>query len=185
MIQFHTNFFSVMTCAAALLFLGGCRTSRVCQSDVARSDSVRHDTREKVIIRERTEFVHDTAYVDIPRQTAERTATDSVSRLENDFAVSTVWLNHDGSLRHLLETKPGKQAVSYPRRIEYHDSIQYRDSIVYKYKYYRVTNKVSVPRKIRWWEWTCIFGFCGVVIFVAIKYSRKIYKAAVRVFRKK
>ena len=73
----------VALCIAAMcLLLGGCSTSR--KIPAQRSDSVR------VEVRERTVFVPDTVFINVPLQEGSYTGRDTVNRLENDFAVSLV-----------------------------------------------------------------------------------------------
>jgi len=163
--------------SVAAFSLAGCRSSKslVTQSQEYRRDSVR------VEYRERTVFVPDTVYFEIPRQIAERTAADSTSHLENDYASSDARLNPDGTLTHTLNTKPQFKPVPTERKIEYRDSIIYRDKAV------KVDNTVTenVPRPLSWWEQTQIYGFWAAIAIVAIIYRKKIFQAVVRLFLKK
>lgn len=78
-------------------------------------------------------FVHDTAYIEIPVQSAEKTVRDSASHLENDYAISDARINADGTLFHYLQTKPQKKPVPVDKIIERKDSLIY------------VKNEVKVP----------------------------------------
>jgi hypothetical protein len=156
----------------AALFLCGCRTTRQIptQTEELKKDSVR------VEYRERTVFVPDTVYLEIPLQTAERTTADSVSHLENDYASSDARINLDGTLFHTLATKTQSKPVPTERRIEYRDSIVYRDKAVTR------NNTVTeyVERSMTWWEQAQIYGFWAALILLAVVYRRKIFNAAIR-----
>lgn len=165
----------VALCIAAMcLLLGGCSTSRKIPAQRAeyKSDSVR------VEVRERTVFVPDTVYVDIPSQVAERTTSDSVSRIENDYSVSEAQILPNGQIRHILATKPQKKPAAYARQIEYRDSIVYRDRAQIK----TVTKTVQVARKRPWWEKAEVYGFWAAVGFIAIVYRKKIISCVVHLF---
>ena len=167
----------VILLMAAVLLLGGCCTCRKATTQVVeqRQDSTRIEYRERTI------YVPDTVFVEIPKQTAERTTADSVSHLENDYASSDARINTDGTLTHTLQSKHQVKPVPTEKRIEYRDSIVYRD------RGRTQTNTVTeyVERKRSWWEQTQIYGFWVAIIIVAIVYRKKIFKAVVRVFLKK
>lgn len=158
--------------AVAAFSLAGCRSSKslTTQSQEYRRDSVR------VEYRERTVFVPDTVYFEIPRQIAERTAADSTSHLENDYASSDARLNPDGTLTHTLNTKPQFKPVPTERKIVYRDSIIYRDKAV------KVDNTVTeyVPRPLSWWEQTQIYGFWAIVFIAVVIYRKRIFQTVIR-----
>ncbi|WP_455670213.1 hypothetical protein [Phocaeicola faecalis] len=116
---------------------------------------------KNVEIRYEKIFVHDTAFIEIPAQTAERTTKDSNSFLENDFAESTARVNSDGTLYHDLNTKPQKKPV--PTEHEY----ERRDSIVYVDKEVQVP--VPVERELSWWEANCIKWFPYSIIVILLE----------------
>lgn len=123
------------------------------------------------------EFVHDTTFVEIPAQTAERTTPDSTSHLENDFAVSDAKINSDGTLSHSLKTKPQKKPVPVDREIERRDSVVYVDRLV----------KVPVPveRQLTFWEKNSIRWFpylVGAVLVLLCLVFKKPLLALVRRF---
>lgn len=167
----------VILLMAAVLLLGGCCTCRKATTQVVeqRQDSTH------IEYRERTVYVPDTVFVEIPKQTAERTTADSVSHLENDYASSDARINTDGTLTHTLQSKKQVKPIPTEKRIEYRDSIVYRD------RGHTQTNTVTeyVERKRSWWKQTQIYGFWVAIIIVAIVYRKKIFKAVVRVFLKK
>lgn len=141
-------------------------------SSVQGRDSVRIEYREKTV------YVPDTVFIEIPAQTAERTTPDSLSHLENDFAESNARINQDGSLFHDLKTKP--QAKPVPTKKE----IQYRDSIVYKDRIVKVTvtetKTVEVEKKLNWFQKTQIYGFWALLLLLAIIYRKRIIGAILR-----
>ena len=163
--------------AVVAFSLAGCRSSKslITQSQEYRRDSVR------VEYRERTVFVPDTVYFEIPRQIAERTAADSTSHLENDYASSDARLNPDGTLTHTLNTKPQFKPVPTERKIEYRDSIIYKD----KWRDKKQTVTEYVEHKLSWWEQTQIYGFWAAIAIVTIIYRKKIFQTVVRLFLKK
>lgn len=151
-----------------------CRSGKslITQTQEYKGDSVR------VEYRERTVFVPDTVFVEIPAQKAERTTRDSISHLENDYASSYARVNSDGTLTHTLNSKPQAKPLPIKRPIEYRDSIVYKDKVI------RKNNTVTeyVEHKLSWWEQTQIYGFWAAIIVVAIAYRKKIFKAVVRPF---
>ena len=154
-----------------------CRSSKslITQTQEYKRDSVR------VEYRERTVFVPDTVFVEIPVQKAERTTKDSISHLENDYAVTDARINSDGTLTHTLNSKPQVKPVPIKRPIEYRDSIVYKDKAISK------NNTITkyVAHKLSWWEQTQIYGFWAAIIVVAIIYRKKIFQTVVRLFLKK
>lgn len=90
--------------------------------------------------------VPDTAYVTLPPQSASRTAADSLSRLETDYAISTARLNPDGTLSHDLRTRPGRHAVPVDREVVLRDSVVHVNHVVVK------PVPVEVERPLTRWE---------------------------------
>ena len=127
-----------------LIAFGGCSSSKKAIS-IEKRDSVQTEIRyEKV-------FIKDTAYIDIPAQISERIIKDSVSFLENDYALSNARLNSDGTLFHDLRTKPQNKPVVVDTKIERRDSIIYKDR--------EIEVPIPVEREIGWWEKTSIRFF--------------------------
>ena len=107
---------------ALVLFLSlGCGSKRRVEVVERVRDSVRTE------VRYRTEWRRDTVYLDIPKQVAERTAKDTVSLLETDYALSVARILPSGLLQHRLENKPQKRPHEVQTPIIYRDSIVYRD----------------------------------------------------------
>lgn len=72
-------------------------------------------------------FVHDTLFFDVPVQTAQVVTKDSASVLENDWAISHVAINKDGTLSHKLESKPQSVPVPFEKPVETKTQVIYRD----------------------------------------------------------
>jgi len=89
-------------------------------------------------------YIHDTAYIEIPMQTAERVVKDSASHLENEYAVSDACITTDGLLFHSLQTKPQRKPVPVDRTVERKDSIVYVDR--------RVEVPVMVEKELTAWQ---------------------------------
>jgi len=107
------------------------------------------------------ELVHDTTTVELPVY-VERVATmDTVSRLENKFAVSEARVS-GGVLHHTLETKAVKLPVPVESKIVYKDSIVFRDRIQ------TVTQEVEKPLS-GWQQAKLRVG--GVCFFLIILYG--------------
>lgn len=146
-------------------------------SSVQGRDSVRIEYREKTV------FVPDTVFIEIPAQTAERTTPDSLSHLENDYAESTARINQDGSLYHDLKTKPQTKPVPTSKEIQERDSVRtvYRGRIVKQ----TITETVEVEKKLSWFQKTQIAGFWTFLVFLMIVYRKKIFGTLVRRILKK
>lgn len=153
---------------AVSCLLYGCGTQRKLPTT-----TIQETTNSNVEVKYEKVFVHDTTYIEIPAQTAERTTRDSTSHLENDFAVSDAKINPDGSLFHDLKTKPQKKPVPVNKEIERRDSIAYVDS------------PVPVERSLTRWEKTCInwFPYSVVAILLLLVYVfRKPMRSLIRRF---
>lgn len=148
-----TKYFILLSAAS---LLSGCCPCRNLTTERTRQDSTRVEVNTKTIL------VPDTVFIEIPAQTAERTTRDSVSHLENEYAVSDVRINPDGSLFHDLRTKPQKKPVATDKKIEQRDSVVYRDRLV------KVTEKISVPRKLTTFQKTLLAGFGFLLSVIAI-----------------
>ncbi|MBR1551383.1 MAG: hypothetical protein IJ632_03580, partial [Muribaculaceae bacterium] len=81
---------------------------------------------------------------DVPVQTAQIVTKDSVSVLENDWAISHVAINKDGTLSHKLESKPQSVPVPYQKPIETKTQVIYKDK--------RIEVPVPVEKQLTPWE---------------------------------
>lgn len=159
-------FVSIILLSVLLVLVGCCPCRHLSSSDIKTGlDSTNTEYRERVI------FVPDTVFVEIPKQTAERTTRDSVSHLENEYATSDARINPDGSLFHDLRTKPQKKAIETDKKIEK------RDSVVYRNRYLKVKEKVSVPRDLTKFQKCEIFGFWFLLAILAlVVYLKRLQK---------
>lgn len=133
--------------------LFGCSPKTITETVVQeRNDSVRiiETKYERVVVR-------DTAFIEIPMQTTSVTLFDSVSTLENDYAVSVARIASNGSLFHELRTKAGTMPVPVDKTIERKDSVTY----IYKDREVQVPTPVETP--LTWWQRTSIKFFPYVV----------------------
>ena len=132
---------SVATTVAIFLFIAtvmlfsSCRTGRQVVV-VEGKDSIRIEERVREI------KVTDTLFVEIPGQKESTTVRDSVSHLENDYAVSDARIMADGTLYHSLETKARTDTLSKEL------TVQAKDSIIYRYKLN--TKVVTVEKELNW-----------------------------------
>ncbi|MDO4163947.1 MAG: hypothetical protein Q4D56_06120 [Bacteroides sp.] len=161
----------IFTLAVSCLVCG-CGTQRKLPTT-----TIQETTNSNVEVKYEKVFVHDTTYIEIPAQTAERTTRDSTSHLENDFAVSDAKINPDGSLFHELKTKPQKKPVPVDKEIERRDSVVYVDR--------HVEVPVPVERSLTPWERTCINWFpysVAALILMLVYVFRKPMRSLIRRF---
>lgn len=157
------------------ILLVSCGPTRHITTQERQRDSVR------VEYRERTVFVPDTVFVEIPKQTADRTTKDSTSHLENDYASTDACINIDGTLTHTLQSKPQIKPIPTEKRIEYRDSIVYKDKIINNTN----TDVKYVEHKRSWWEQTQIYGFWITIFILTIIYRKGIFQSVIRLLFKK
>lgn len=138
----------VMAC-----LLVSCRATRI-TTDTLERDSVR------VEIVERIKYVVDTVEVAVPYYHEERETRDTMSFLENPFALSSAAISN-GVLSHSLQTIPRTWRVQFKKPILRRDSIVYRN-------FYRDV-KVEVERELSWLQKMQIKGFwvlLSILIFI-------------------
>ena len=121
-----------------------CRTGRQVVVVEAR-DSVRVEERVREI------KVTDTLFVEVPMQKESTTVRDSMSHLENDYAISDARIMIDGSLYHSLETKPRIDTLTQEL------SVQVRDTTIYREKV--IPQIVTVEKGLSDWQKIQIRGF--------------------------
>ena len=149
-----------------LIFLStllvGCCHSKVTTPSVTATDS----TMVKVV--HRVEQVTDTVFVEIPKIVEKVSKRDTMSLLENDYAISKVVIEGN-ELFHSLATKPQKKAVAVETKIEY------RDSIVEKIVEKEIVNTIEVEKPDSWWEQTQKKGFWAMLtVFILLILWRKV-----------
>jgi hypothetical protein len=96
-----------------------CATTR----QAAPAEHLRTETRVKTV------FKTDTIQVEIPQIVEKIITKDTISILENDYAISEACVS-EGLLSHSLETKPVQHPVEIQKEIVYRDSIVFRDRTI-------------------------------------------------------
>ena len=150
---------SVATTVAIFLFIAtvmlfsSCRTGRQVVV-VEGKDSIRIEERGREI------KVTDTLFVEVPMQKESTTVRDSMSHLENDYAISDARINPDGSLSHSLETKHRTDTLSREVGVQVRDSIVYREKVVPKI--------VPVEKGLSDWQKIQIRGFWIFLILTSV-----------------
>ena len=129
--KYSFHFFSLLLLLAAASACGAVRPL------ANTADSTR------VEVRVEREFVHDTAYVELPVIVEKIQTLDTTSTLENDYARSEATVTA-GILSHSLETKPVQLPVPVEKEIVYRDSIVFRDRVVTEVK--------EVERQLTFWQ---------------------------------
>lgn len=110
--------------AIVLLLFSSCRTGKIVV--VEGKDSIRIEERVREI------KVTDTLFVAVPMQKESTTVRDSMSHLENDYAISDARIMIDGSLYHSLETKPRIDTIPKELSVQVRDTTIYREKVVPK-----------------------------------------------------
>lgn len=168
---------AIYTAALLLLFFAACgsvKSGNSIETHESKRDSVRVEYREKTV------FVNDTVFVEIPAQHKERTTRDTVSYLENDFSESHASINIAGELFHDLRTKPDKRPVIVKKEIVYRDSIQYRDCTETEIE--RITKTVEVEKKLNRFQKGQMYGFWVLLALLIVKYRNTIKTIVRRLF---
>ena len=154
-------------------FLTGCRTQRYMPVTQQLRDSVRTEVRTETV------YVKDTAYIEIPRQTAKSIIPDTLkSSLENDFATSDAWVTPDGMLHHTLETKPQEMPFEYDKQVER------KGSTTHKTGTNTIVETKYVEKELTWWQQAEIYGFRVLAALLAIGLVWKYRKAIMAFIRK-
>lgn len=125
----------------------GCRATRVATHTI-ENDSVR------VEIIERIKYVVDTVEVAVPYYHEQRETRDTMSFLENPFALSSAAIS-GGTLYHSLQTIPRTWRVQIKKPILRRDSLVYRN--------FHSTNTVEVPAELTKMQRFAITGFWSIV----------------------
>lgn len=155
------------------VLLTGCRTQRYMPVTQQLRDSIRTEVRTETV------YVKDTAYIEIPRQTAEATLPDTLkSSLENDYAFSDAWVTPDGMLHHTLETKPQEMPFEYDKQVER------KDSTTHKTGTNTIVETKYVEKELTWWQQTEIYGFRVLAAVLVIGLVWKYRKAIMTFIRK-
>ena len=150
-----------MTFAVALLLFSSCRTGRQVVV-VEGKDSIRIEERVREI------KVTDTLFVEVPMQKESTTVRDSMSHLENDYAISDACINPDGSLYHSLETKPRTDTLTQELYVQVRDTTIYREKVIPKI--YPVEKELNWFTQMRIWLGNIMLVLIsGAVIWLAAR----------------
>ena len=103
----------------------------------APSEHLRTETRVETV------FETDTIQVEIPQIVEKIITKDTISILENDYAISEACVS-EGLLSHSLETKPVQHPVEIQKEIVYRDSIVFRDRTI--------VETVEVEKPLTGWQ---------------------------------
>lgn len=144
----------------ALLLLASCCPKHY-PPVVEIRDSIRVEIRERL--------VHDTVKVEVPKIVEKVITRDTVSHLENEWALSDAALV-DGFLSHSLETKG--RTVYVPIQVPVHDTV-----IVEKSAEKEVI-EVEVEKPLSWWQRLKIGAFpwlLGGFIALLLWVTRKLW----------
>lgn len=175
------TFIGLFIFIGAASFLFGCRSHKdvapVVEHIVEYKDSVRTEYVE------RTVFVPDTVFLEIPLQVTERETRDSISTLENDYAWSVARVTTDGLLFHSLYTKPQLRPVAFDKPVT---TITSNEShFADKSEINNETKVEYVEKDLSWWQETQIYGFWVVLLLMAVIHRKAIFNFGVRLFTKK
>lgn len=156
----------IITFLCGILFTG-CRTQRYTPITQQLHDSIRTEVRTETV------YVKDTAYIEIPKQTAVSILPDTMrSSLENDYAMSDAWVTPDGMLHHTLETKPQEMPYEYDKEVEKKDSTTHKSGTE------TIVETKYVEKELTWYQQTEIYGFrvlaALLVIWLVWKYRKTI-----------
>jgi hypothetical protein len=145
--------------AIVMLLFSSCRTSRQVVVVEAR-DSVRVEERIREI------KVTDTLFVEVPGQKESTTVRDSVSHLENDYAVSDARITADGSLYHSLETKAHTDTLTGEVSVQVRDTTIYREKVIPKVV--TVEKELSRLQKTRMYIGDVFIALivCAAIVFI-------------------
>ena len=129
---------------------------------VEGKDSIRIEERVREI------KVTDTLFVEVPMQKESTTVRDSMSHLENDYAISDARIMADGSLYHSLETKPRTDTLTQELSVQAKDSIIYREKVIPKI--YPVEKELNWFVRMRIWLGNIMLVLIsGAVIWLAAR----------------
>ena len=155
------------------VLLAGCRTQRYMPVTQQLHDSIRTEVRTETV------YVKDTAYIEIPTQTAVSILPDTMkSSLENDYAFSDAWVTPDGMLHHTLETKPQEMPYEYDKKVEKQDSTTHKSGTE------TIVETKYVEKELTWWQQTEIYGFRVLAAVLVIGLVWKYRKAIMTFIRK-
>lgn len=114
-----SRFLLIVCATVATLLIAGCAAKRVTSKNI-QQDSV------SVEVIERIEYIADTVEVAIPYIVERATTRDTISLIENDYAISEAIIEGE-FLTHTLQTKPQLRQVQIKTPRLRRDSIVFRN----------------------------------------------------------
>lgn len=143
----------------------------------ATRQTLNTDTRDSTRVEVKTECVEsiDTVYIEVPRQVEKTVTRDTVSHLENDYAVSDASIDTLGFLHHSLETK--RQSLPVPVK----STSERRDSIIFRDKEVFVDRPVYVEKSLTVWQLFRLKSWWALLGLIVLAYRKEIF-AVVRRF---
>lgn len=139
----YLSSFLIVLCVVATLLTAGCAAKHAIVKNV-QQDSVSVEVRESVV------YITDTVEVAIPLISESVAIRDTVSHLENAYAMSDAAVS-GGTLFHSLSTKPQL------RQVQIKSPRLRRDSIVYR-NFYRDV-EVEVEKQLSFFQKIKLNGF--------------------------
>ncbi|MBP9998681.1 MAG: hypothetical protein KBS67_05500 [Bacteroidales bacterium] len=162
-----SSLIALLTLAAAVA--GGCATCRNAiesERTLTRTDSVRIVTR--------TVMVPVKVSVDVPPiRELRRGLRDSVSVLENEFAVSTVVLHPDGSFDHGLETRPHRIERQTEVPVQSSDTMAVSKTAE---ESVRTETRVVETNVLRWYQKALIWAGAAALCALAAVLAYRLFK---------
>lgn len=148
-----------------LVLLSGCCSQKLLSAE--SRDSVRVETIY------RTEYRTDTAYIEIPKIVERITTKDTMSIIENDYAITEAIVS-EGFLTHSLSTKSQERAIEVQTEIITRDSIVFIDKEVEKF--------VEVTKPLTWWQQTQIKSFWLMLVAIILFILWRRLKSKIGIF---
>lgn len=130
------HLFIILLLAAFSFALTDCGTAQKVIQQETQSKSV--ETKYERI------YIRDTVMLEIPHQISSVVTLDTISTLENDYAISKASVDTLGRLHHLLETKQQEKPMPVDKEIQRKDSIVYVDK--------KVEAPVMVEKDLTAWQ---------------------------------
>lgn len=141
----------LITTAVMLALLTGC-------ASLVPASSVMMSSRD-VHVKEKLSMISVTPVFEIqPLSEVRRNVKDTIDIIENEYAISSVRINRDGSFDHSLRSKP--QKLECPMEVP----VRTVDSTIVTAE--KEVQTVYVEKKLTWWQQT--LQICGWILIGAI-----------------
>lgn len=148
----------IKAAAICCLFAAQACSPKLYPTRIEYRDSLRVEYRERI--------VHDTAFLEIPREAEKVVTRDTSSHLENSYAKSDAVIK-DGLLHHSLETKPQRKPV--PVDVPVRDTV-YIEHTVEAQTQTITTNELNKTQK------GMIGGFWALLVLTIALAAWRVYK---------